>query len=112
MDILSSITQAMYPGSRVIKVKGYQGAKNYPMPRDSEAIFLDEDPDVNYIYMRKIDVNGGEQFERYKYEADPIPEFSPEKFVTKEDFNQKLEEVMNGIDSIRESLGIADSEQQ
>ena len=110
MDILSSLTQAMYPGSRVIRVKGYEAAKKYPMPRDSEAIFLEEDPNTNYIYMKKVDVNGGEVFARYKYEEDPIPEFTPEKYVTKEDFNTKLEEVMNGIDSIRESLGIPESE--
>lgn len=109
MDILSSFTQAMYPGCRVIRVKGYKGAKDYPMPRDSEAIFLDEDADVNYIYMKKVDVNGNDICERYKFEADPVPEFTPEKYVTKEDFNKKLEEVMNGIDSIRESLGIKES---
>ena len=109
MDILSSISQAMYPGCRVIRVKGYQAAKKYPMPRDSEAIFLDEDPAVNYIYMKKVDVNGNDECERYKYEEDPIPEFSPDKFVTKEEFDNKLEEVMNGIDSIRESLGISDN---
>ena len=108
MDILSSISQAMYPGCRVIRVKGYQAAKKYPMPRDSEAIFIDEDPAVNYIYMKKVDVNGNDICERYKYEEDPVPEFSPDKFVTKDEFNNKLEEVMNGIDSIRESLGISD----
>lgn len=109
MDILSSITQAMYPGCRVVRVNGYQEAKKYPMPRDSEAIFLDSNSDTNYIYMKKVDVNGNDICERYKFEADPIPEFTPEKFVTKEDFNKKIEEVMNGIDSIRESLGIAES---
>ena len=108
MDILSSISQAMYPGCRVIRVKGYQAAKKYPMSRDSEAIFIDEDPAVNYIYMKKVDVNGNDICERYKYEEDPVPEFSPDKFVTKDEFNNKLEEVMNGIDSIRESLGISD----
>lgn len=109
MDILSSISQAMYPGCRVVRVKGYQGAKNYPMPRDSEAIFLDEDKDLNYIYMKKVDVNGNDVCERYKFEVDPVPEFTPDKYVTKEDFNRKLEEVMNGIDSIRQSLGITES---
>lgn len=104
MDILNSLNQALYPGHRVIRVKGYKAAKDYPMPRDSEAIFLDDDPAVNYIYMKKVDVNGGEMIARYLYEEDPIPEFDPKKYVTTEEFNNRMEEVINGINSIRESI--------
>lgn len=60
MDILNSLSQALYPGHRVIRVKGFQGAKDYPMPRDSEAIMLDEDPATNFIYMKKIDADYAE----------------------------------------------------
>ena len=112
MDILSSITQAMYPGYRVPRADGYLEAKKYPMPRDSEAVILDKNPESNYIYMKKVYINGADDFERYRIERDPIPEFTPDKYVTKEDFNKKLEEVMNGIDSIRESLGITESAEQ
>jgi len=104
MDILNSFNQALYPGHRVIRVKGYKAAKEYPMPRDSEAIFLDEDPAVNYIYMKKVDVNGGEMVARYLYEEDPIPEFDPTKYVTTEEFNEKIAEVMDGINTIRKSI--------
>lgn len=104
MDILNSLNQALYPGHRVIRVKGYQGAKDYPMPRDTEAIMIDEDPTVNYIYMKKVDVNGGEICARYKYEEDPVPEFDPEKYVTTEEFNSRMEEVLNGINTIKQSL--------
>ena len=104
MDILNSLTQALYPGHRVIRVKGYQGAKDYPMPRDSEAIMIDEDPAVSYIYMKKVDVNGGEMCARYHYEEDPVPSLNPENYVTLDDFKSFREEVMNGINAIKQSL--------
>ena len=109
MDILNSITQALYPGHRVIRVKGYQGAKDYPMPRDSEAIMIDEDPAVNYIYMKKVDVNGGEMCARYKYEEDPVPSLNPENYVTTNDFKEFKEEVLDAINSLKRSTtGTAD----
>ena len=102
MDILNSINQALYPGYRVIRVKGYKAAKEYPMPRDSEIIMLDTDPAVNYIYMKKVDVNGAEVIARYKYEEDPVPEFDPSKYVTIDTFNNKIEEVLNAINSVKQ----------
>lgn len=108
MDILNSLSQALYPGHRVIRVKGYQGAKDYPMPRDSEAIMLDEDPAVSYIYMKKVDVNGGEMCARYRYEEEPVPEFNPDAYLTKAEFNEKMEEVLNAINSFGKPNTIAD----
>ena len=102
MDIFNSFNQVLYPGSKVIRVKGYQGAKEYSIPRDSEVILLDADPAVNYIYMKKVDNNGAEQTMRYKFEEDPVPEFDHEKFVTKEDFNAKMQEVLDGINSLKQ----------
>ena len=103
MDILNSLSQALYSGHRVIRVKGFQGAKDYPMPRDSETIMLDEDPALNYIYMKKVDVNGGEMCARYRYEEEPVPEFNPEQYITKEEFNQKFEEILDAINSLKQS---------
>ena len=108
MDILNSLSQALYPGHRVIRVKGFQGAKDYPMPRDSEAIMLDEDPAVSYIYMKKVDVNGGEMCARYRYEEEPVPEFKPEAYITKEEFNEKMQEVLNAIHTFGKQSTIAD----
>ena len=109
MDILNTLTQALYPGHRVIRVRGYQAAKDYPMPRDSEAIMLDEDPAVNYIYMKKVDVNGGEMCQRYKYEEDPVPTLNPEDYVTTQDFKEFRKEVLDGINSLKQSFaGTAD----
>ena len=104
MDILNSLTQALYPGHRVIRVKGYQAAKDYPMPRDSEAIMRDEDPATNFIYMKKVDVNGGEMCARYKYEEDPVPSLNPEDYVTAQDFHEFRKEVLDGINSLKQSL--------
>jgi hypothetical protein len=108
MDILNSLSQALYPGHRVIRVKGFQGAKDYPMPRDSEAIMLDEDPAVSYIYMKKVDVNGGEMCARYRYEEEPVPEFKPEQYITKEEFNSKFEEMLDAINSLKQHRSTAD----
>ena len=108
MDILNSLSQALYPGHRVIRVKGFQAAKDYPMPRDSEAIMLDEDPAVNYIYMKKVDVNGGEMCARYRYDEDPVPEFKPEAYITKDEFNEKMKEVLDAINSFREHNAVRD----
>ena len=105
MDLFNSISQAIYPGHRVIRVRGYQEAKDYPIPKDSEVIMIDSDPNVNYIYMKKIDINGGEKFERYLFEEDPIPQFNPEDYITKTEFNQKIEEVLNAINSFKSDAG-------
>lgn len=90
MDILKGLTQSLYPGQRVIKVDGWQNADKYPVPHDCEVIMLDTTED--YIYMKKVDINGGEKFARYKIIEDPIPVFNPDKFVTIEQFNQLREE--------------------
>ena len=104
MDILNTFSQALYPGHRVIRVKGWQGMKSYPLPRDCEAIFIDEDPNVNIMYMKKVDVNGGESYGWYDFTERPNPEFDPEKYLTKEEFNKRIEEVIDAINSNRKPV--------
>lgn len=108
MDILSSLSQglnqSLFPGRRVIRVKGYEAAEKYPMPRDCEVILLDDDPDTDYIYMKVTDTNGGEKFARYKIIEDPIPRFEPGKYVTTSDFNSFKEEILDGFDSLKQSI--------
>ena len=104
MAILDSLNQTLFPGHRVIKVDGWQAADKYPLPRDCEVIMLDSNPDVNYIYMKKTDVNGAETFERYLFEADPIPKFDPDKYVTTDDFKQFKEEILDGFNSLKQSI--------
>ena len=104
MAILDSLNQALMPGHRVIKVDGWQAAEKYPLPRDCEVIMLDADPDVDYIYMKKTDVNGAESFARYIIEEDPVPKFDPEKYVTINDFKNFKEEILNGFNSLKQSI--------
>lgn len=111
MGMLESLNQtlgqALYPGHREIRVSGWEQAEKYPMPRDCEAIFLDSNPDVDYIYMKVTDSNGGERFARYRIEEDPIPRFEPGKYVTTHDFQSFKEEILNGFDSLKQSIAAA-----
>lgn len=104
MAILDSLNQALMPGHRVIKVDGWQAADKYPLPRDCEVIMLDSNPDVNYIYMKKTDINGAESFQRYIFEEDPVPRFDPDKYVTVDDLQKFKEEILNGFDSLKKSI--------
>ena len=101
------LSQSLYPGHRMPKAKGWELAEKYPIPRDCEAVILDSDPDSDYIYMKVTDANGGEQFERYKIVPDPIPRFEPGKYVTINDFNSFKEEILDGINSLKQSLAAA-----
>ena len=104
MAILDSLNQALMPGHRVIKVDGWQAAEKYPLPRDCEVVMLDINPDVDYIYMKKTDVNGAESFARYMIEEDPIPKFDPDKYVTVDDLKNFKEEILNGFNSLKRSI--------
>ena len=104
MDILRSLNQVILPGARVPRIAGWEALKKYPMPRDSEGMFLDEDDSKNYIYMKRVEVDGKEICARYSYEEDPVEEFDPNKYVTVKDFNEFREEIRDGFDSIKEQL--------
>ncbi len=104
MDILEGFNQTLFPGQKVIRVNGWQNAEKYPVPRDCEVIMLDTDPDSDYIYMKKVDQNGASNFERYKIEADPVPRFDPEKYVTVKDFENFQKEILNGFNSLKQSI--------
>ncbi len=108
MDILNSLSQAILPGHRVRRVKGWEGLKAFAMPRDSEDMFLDEDDSKNYLYMKKVGLNGEEVCARYSFVEDPVEEFDPDKYVTKNDMatmkKELKEEILDGIDSKFERL--------
>ena len=110
MDILRSLNQAILPGARVPRVDGWEALKKYPMPRDSEGIFLDTDDTKDYIYMKSVDINGSETCARYKFELDPVEEFDPDKYVTVRDFNEFREEIRHGFDSIKDSIANANTD--
>ena len=104
MDLLKALGQTMMPGHRVPRVGSWDELKQYPMPVDSECIFLDRDPNRDYIYMKRTDANGGEVCARYKIKEDPVQEFDPEKYVRKEEYDELKEIVTNGFNSLMEQL--------
>ena len=111
MDLISSLnqglSQSLAPGRRVPRSDGWEMAEKYPMPRDCEVVIFDTDPESNHFYMKVTDVNGGERFARYKYEEDPIPKFEPGKYVTVNEFKSFKEEILDGINSLKQSLAAA-----
>ena len=104
MDLLKALGQTMMPGNRVPRVGSWDELKQYPMPVDCEGIFLDRDPNKDFIYMKRTDANGGEVCARYKITEDPVQEFDPDKYVKREDFDKLKEVVEHGFDSIMERL--------
>lgn len=102
MDLLNNTNPTLLPGQRLLKAKGCDGAEKYPMPRDCEAPIFDEDDD--YLYIKKTDTNGGVTLLRYKLEEDPIPHFDPKKYVTVDDFNSFKEDILNGFNSLQQTI--------
>ena len=103
MDLLATLGQTLYPGQRIPRVKGWTGAVNYHIPRDCEATLLDMDnPDI--VYFKKNDANGNEQTAWYDIRERAIPEFDPEKYVSTEKFNERMEKIEHGIALLNKSF--------
>lgn len=102
MELFNNPNSTLLPGQRLLRLKGYQAADKYPMPRDCEAAFFDEDED--YCYVKKTDTNGGYILLRYHMEEDPIPQFDPKKYVTVDDFNNFKEEILNGFSTLQQTI--------
>lgn len=103
-DILSVLNNPIYPGYRVPRIAGWEELKKFAMARNTEGIFLDANPENNWIYMKKVDADGNELCARYKYEPDPVEEFEPGAYVRKSDLKAMKEEIFDGIDSRFEQL--------
>ena len=108
MDLMSSLSaglnQSLFPGHRLPRSNGWQEAEKYPMPVNCEAVILDADPKSDHIYMKVSDTNGGERFQRYRLVEDPVPRFEPENYVTKSDFTNFKEDILNAINSLRQPV--------
>lgn len=102
MSIFQTLTQAVAPGQRVIRVAGWEGLKKLNLPRDSEVIALDVDDTKDVFYMKKVDMYGNETCGRYKFSDYPVEEFEPDKYVTKKDFDEFRKEIKDGFNSLRE----------
>ena len=74
MELFNGQNPTLMPGQRLLRIKGgYETVEKYPMPRDCEAPFFDEDED--YCYIKKTDTNGGSLVLRYSMTEEPIPKF-------------------------------------
>jgi hypothetical protein len=104
MDILSGFGSDLFSGHRIIRVKSWDDWKKLQIPSNCELMGIDEDPDKNYLYMKRSDTYGNTKDARYKYTDDPVKEFDPEKYVTVDQFNELMEKVNNGFDSIQQSI--------
>lgn len=102
MDLFNGQTQTFMPGQRLVRVRGYEAADKYALPRDCEAIFIDEDEDVCYI--KKTDTNGGEKLWMYDMTEKELPRFDPTKYVTKKDFDSFKEDILNGFNDIKQAI--------
>ena len=102
MDVFTGNNQTLLPGQRLIKVRGYEAADKYPMPRDCETALFDDNED--YFYVKKTDTNSGVMLCRFKYEEDPIPHFDPKKYVTVDDFAKFKEDILNGFNDLQQTI--------
>lgn len=97
--ILNRMNRVILPGQRVMRVDGWEGLKKFSMPRDSEGIFLNTDPTDDHVFMKAVDLDGNETCERYSLVPDPVEEFDPKKYVTKQDLDNWKEELLDAINS-------------
>lgn len=102
MDLFGAQPTTLAPGQRILKLKGYNAVDRYSMPRDCEAFFLDEDEDVGYI--KKTDNNGNAKILMFDMVEKEIPVFDPNKYVTKQYFDEFKEEILNGISDLKQTF--------
>lgn len=95
--------QTFSPGQRIVKVNGFEKADNYPLPRDCEAIFLDEESDIMYI--KKTDANGSWNTFSFDVKIKKNPKFDPNDYVTKDDLKAFKEDLLNAINDSRTVKG-------
>ena len=103
MDLFGTNTNpTFFSGQRIQRVKGYSVFEKIQLPKDCEAIFLDEDQDVCYI--KKTDSSGQERSWMFGMNEMELPTFDPKKYVTVKDFESFKEECLNGINDIKQAL--------
>lgn len=92
--------QQTAPG--LIQVTGLEGAKAYPLAPNSVAALFDADRDVMYI--KRTDAGGYPTIQAYEFKPlqEAAPSASPE-YVTREEFNEWKEVVMNGKQPVRKA---------
>lgn len=100
--------QQTAPG--LIQVTGMEGAKAYPLAPSSVAALFDADRDVMYI--KRTDAGGYPTIAAYEFK--PLQETAPSaqpEYVTREEFNELKEAVLNGKQPVRKAKPAAESEE-
>ena len=100
--------QQTAPG--LIQVTGMEGAKAYPLAPNSVAALFDADRDVMYI--KRTDAGGYPTIQAYQFS--PVQEAAPSaqpEYVTREEFNELKEAVLNGKQPVRKAKPAAESEE-
>lgn len=100
--------QQTAPG--LIQVTGMEGAKAYPLAPNSVAALFDADRDVMYI--KRTDAGGYPTIQAYQFS--PVQEAAPSAqpdYVTREEFNELKEAVLNGKQPVRKAKPAAESEE-
>lgn len=100
--------QQTAPG--LIQVTGLEGAKAYPLAPNSVAALFDADRDVMYI--KRTDAGGYPTIQAYQFS--PVQEAAPSaqpEYVTREEFNELKEAVLNGKQPVRKAKPAAESEE-
>lgn len=94
----------------LIQVTGLEGAKAYPLAPNSVAALFDADRDVMYI--KRTDAGGYPTIQAYQFS--PVQEAAPSAqpdYVTREEFNELKEAVLNGKQPVRKAKPAAESEE-
>ena len=94
----------------LIQVTGMEGAKAYPLAPNSVAALFDADRDVMYI--KRTDAGGYPTIQAYQFA--PMQEAAPSaqpEYVTREEFEELKEAIMNGKQSVRKQKPAAESDE-
>ena len=83
------------------RVKGINGAQEYPISFNSEVALFDEEEDV--FYVKQADANGYTRLTKYRHE-EVIDEPTGPSYVTMEDFEKFKKEVLDGQQRIQKTL--------
>ena len=94
----------------LIQVTGLEGAKAYPLMPNAEIALFDAGRDV--FYVKRTDAGGYPTIAAYQFA--PMQEAAPSaqpEYVTREEFNELKEAVLNGKQPIRKAKPAAESEE-
>lgn len=88
--------QQQQPVNGLIKVKGIEGAQMYQMPPGSVSppLFLE---DENSFFVKTTDDGGAATIRKYKFEEEPMASTGSGEFVTREYFDQQMNNILEAI---------------